>query len=79
MGAEITAIFWGCFAAMRFASIFAAIYVKPIYIMVVSCCISCLGGLILVIYGSQSVLMLQICSALLGFGMASIYATGKII
>ena len=78
-GAEITAIFWGCFAAMRFISIFAAIYLKPIYIMVVSCVVSCFASFILVIDVFQSLFMLQICSAFLGFGMASIYATGKLL
>ena len=43
VGAEITAIFWGSFAAMRFASIFAAIYLRPIYVMVLSCCMSGIG------------------------------------
>ena len=36
-----------------------------------------IGGFILVIYGDKEVLVLQIGSALLGFGMASIFATGK--
>ena len=43
VGAEITAIFWGSFAAMRFASIFAAIYLRPIYVMVLSCFMSGIG------------------------------------
>ena len=44
--------------------------------MLLSCSISCLAMLLLVIYGQESLLMLKIASGLLGFGMASIYATG---
>jgi len=76
IGAEITATFWGCFAAMRFLSIFAAIYLKPIYVMSLSCLVSCIGGILLAIYGDQSVTILWAGSAMLGLGIASIYATG---
>jgi fucose permease len=76
IGAEMTATFWGCFAAMRFLAIFAAIYLKPIYLMSLSCLVSCLSGILLAIYGDQSVTILWVGSAMLGFGMASIYATG---
>ena len=76
IGAEITATFWGCFAAMRFLSIFAAIFLKPIYVMSLSCLVSCIGGILLAIYGDQSVTILWAGSAMLGFGIASIYATG---
>ena len=75
-GAEITATFWGCFAAMRFMSIFAAIFLKPIYVMGLSCLVSCIGGILLVIYGDQDVTVLWASSAMLGLGIASIYATG---
>ena len=75
-GAEITAIFFGCFAAMRFVSIFTAIFLKPIYIMFISCLASSIGCVLLAIFGDQSVSILWVGSALLGFGMASIYATG---
>ena len=76
IGAEITATFWGCFATMRFLSIFAAIYLKPIYVMSLSCLVSCIGGILLAIYGDQSVTILWAGSAMLGLGIASIYATG---
>ena len=76
IGAEITATFWGCFAAMRFLTIFAAIFLKPIYVMSLSCLVSCIGGILLAIYGDQSVTILWAGSAMLGFGIASIYATG---
>ena len=76
IGAGITAMFWGCFAAMRFLAIFAAIYLKPIYVMSLSCLVSCIGGILLAIHGDQSVTILWAGSAMLGLGMASIYATG---
>ena len=76
IGAKITAMFWGCFAAMRFLAIFAAIYLKPIYVMSLSCLVSCVGGIFLTIHGDQSVTILWTGTAMLGFGMASIYATG---
>ena len=75
-GAEITAWFWGCFAAMRFVSIFTAICLNPIYIMCISCLTSCTGGILLAIYGDQSVTILYAGSIMLGLGIASIYATG---
>ena len=75
-GAEITSIFWASFALMRFASIFTSIYLKPIYIMDLSFIVSLIGALALILYGNQILLALQVGSALLGFGMASIYATG---
>ena len=76
IGAGITALFWGCFAAMRFLAIFAAIYLKPIYLMSLSCLVSCVGSILLAIHGDQSVTILWAGSAMLGLGMASIYATG---
>ena len=76
IGAGITAMFWGCFAAMRFLAIFAAIYLKPIYLMSLSCLVSCVGGILLTIHGDQSVTILWAGSGMLGLGMASIYATG---
>ena len=76
IGAGITAMFWGCFAAMRFLAIFAAIYLKPIYLMSLSCLVSCVGGILLAIHGDQSVTILWAGSGMLGIGMASIYATG---
>ena len=77
-GAEITSIFWASFALMRFASIFTSIYLKPIYIMVLSFVVSLIGALALIFYGNEMLLALQVGSALLGFGMASIYATGML-
>lgn len=76
VGSQITATFWGCFAAMRFVSIFTAIFLKPIYVMFVTCLISCIGIVLLVVYGNHSIIILWVGSAMLGLGMASVYATG---
>lgn len=59
-GAFITAIFWGCFAAMRFVAIFAAVKMKPIYIMLLSfvCCL--VGCIPLVIWGETSPMVLKV-------------------
>ena len=75
-GAEITSIFWACFAIMRFASIFTSIYLKPVYVMILSFVLSLVGAVALMCYGNDVLWVLQVGSALLGFGMASIYATG---
>jgi Na+/melibiose symporter-like transporter len=76
VGAQIASTFWGCFAAMRFVSIFAAIFLKPIYVMSMSCLVSIIGSILLVLYGSQSVTILWAGCAMFGFGIASMYATG---
>ena len=76
IGAEITSIFWGSFAFMRFASIFTALYLRPVHMMFLSFGLSLVGAVILVIFANESVLSLQIGSVCLGLGMASIYATG---
>ena len=78
-GARITAIFNGSYAVASFLNIFIAIMLKPIHVMLISCTVSCLASLVLVLYGDQYVLILQIASAFQGFGMAPIYATGKIL
>ena len=76
IGAQITAIFWGFFALMRFLSIFAAIYLQPSIIMVFSCAASIIASIGLAIFAETYPAVLWIGSGILGFGMASIYATG---
>ena len=75
-GAKITAVFWGMFATVRFVAIFAAMKMKTIYIMVASCSLSVAGAFILAVAGNVSTLAMYLASALLGSGMASIYASG---
>ena len=56
VGAQIAATFWGCFAAMRFVSIFAAIFLKPMYVMSMSCLVSTIGSILLVLCGLEIVM-----------------------
>ncbi len=59
-GAYITAIFWGCFAAMRFVAIFAAVKMRPIYIMVVSFAFCLLGAVPLAFWAETSPTLLKV-------------------
>jgi len=73
-GATITAIFWGSFAVSRFVSIFVSFKVKPLHMLVFAFGL-CLGGsIVLAIYGDSSVILLKICSGLMGIGMGPTFA-----
>jgi len=75
-GSDLSAVFWGVFAGSRGVAVPAAIILPPDVIMCISF-ISCIGGsLVLSIYGESSIQVLFACTALMGFGMASIFATG---
>jgi len=75
-GADVTAVFWGTFAATRGLAIFAAIVASPNMIMWTSFTISGIGSTILCIWGDTYPEALYVGTALLGIGMASIFATG---
>ena len=76
IGSQIMATFWGCFAAVRFASIFTSIFVKPIYVLTASCLLSSIGSILLAIFGNKSIILLWTGSAMIGLGLASTYASG---
>jgi fucose permease len=59
-GAFITAIFWGCFATMRFVAIFAAVKLRPIYIMMISFGFCLLGAIPLAIWGDSYPVILKV-------------------
>ena len=59
-GAFITAIFWGCFAVARFLAIFAAVKMRPIYIMLLSFAFCLVGAFPLVIWADKSPLILKV-------------------
>lgn len=61
---------------MRFIAIFAAMKLNPSIIMNFSCITSLIGSIGLFFFADQDLLILQICCGIIGFGMASIYATG---
>ena len=75
-GAQLTAIFWGFFAAMRFVAIFAAIKLNPLIIMVISFVLCLVSSIGMAAFAEYSLIVLQVGAAVLGLGMASIYATG---
>ena len=75
-GARINAIFWGSFAAMRFAAIFIAFKFNALSQMVLSFTLCTFGSIVLAIVGNVYKYVLCIGSAFMGTGMASVYACG---
>ena len=75
-GARVNSIFWGSFAAMRFAAIFIAFKLSALSQMVLSFTLCSLGSIALAIAGNMYKNILCISSALMGTGMASVYACG---
>ena len=69
-GANIAAIFYGSFAFSRAVGIFASMKFKTLHLLVTGLTICMLSGAVLVVYGQQTVLALQICTALMGFGIS---------
>ncbi len=59
-GARLAAIYWANFALMRFLAIFAAVALNPAIIMLLSFVLCLVGGLALVIYAEESLLLLQV-------------------
>ena len=59
-GAELTALFWGSFAMMRFLAIFAAMKIKPIYTISFSFVICIVGSTSMMIYGQSSFQAMQV-------------------
>lgn len=74
--AMVNAAFWGSFAVMRFASIFIAFRINSLYQLMLSFTLCGMGITTLVIAAEQSVYVVYICSAVMGTGMASIWACG---
>ena len=75
-GSNLTAVFWGIFATTRGCAIFVAIIAEPGVIMwssLVSCMV---GSLLLIVWAQSSSVILYTGTALMGVGMASIFATG---
>ena len=75
-GTRLTAIFWGAFSVMRFLAIFAAMKLNPSIIMGLSFVLCIVGTVVLAVWAQASLVVLQVFTGVLGFGMASIYATG---
>jgi len=75
-GSDVTAIFWGTFAATRGLAIPAAIFLNPQEIMTLSCTICLVGATLLSVLGEVYWEVFYVGSAVMGAGMASVYATG---
>ena len=77
-GARVTAVFWGSFASMRFLAIFVAVKLSPFGTLVFSFVMSVVGSTLLAIFGDSSIEALNIFTAFMGIGMASIYASSML-
>ena len=73
---DVSAVFWGTFAAMRGLAVLLAIIARPVLVMWSSFILCLLGSTLLSVWAGQSSLVLYIGTAVLGVGMASIFATG---
>jgi hypothetical protein len=60
-GTQVTAIFSGSFAAMRFLAIFLAVYVNPLFTMLFSFVLCAGSGIALVFVAEKSIAVLQVC------------------
>jgi hypothetical protein len=60
-GTQVTAIFSGSFAAMRFLAIFLAVYVNPLFTMLFSFVLCAGSGIALVFAAEKSIAVLQAC------------------
>jgi len=78
IGARITAVFWGSFAAMRFVAIFISMKLNPLGTLLFSFFMSIVGSTLLAIFAETSVIALGILTAFMGIGMAPIYASSML-
>ena len=78
MGARITAVFWGSFAAMRFIAIFISVKLSPLGTLLFSFFMSIVGWTLLAIFAESTVEALGIFTAFMGIGMAPIYASSML-
>lgn len=75
-GLVVAIVFWGSFAAMRFASIFFSSGFGPITMLGLNFVFCTLGTLLLSSMASHMETALWVGTALLGIGLASIFPTG---
>jgi hypothetical protein len=75
-GLVIAVVFWGSFAAMRFASIFFSSGFCPITMLILNFVFCTLGTVLLSTMASHTETALWVGTALLGIGLASIFPTG---
>ncbi|GIY85279.1 sodium-dependent glucose transporter 1A [Caerostris darwini] len=73
IGSYMTSVFWGSFAAARFASIFLAIWFSNLQMIIFDIVICITGALILVIFGASDIWAVWLATVLLGVGTASFF------
>ncbi|XP_046405156.1 uncharacterized protein LOC124170478 [Ischnura elegans] len=72
----VTALFWGSFAAMRFASIFCASGFSPTSMLIFNFVMCSIGSIILSTLSNEVETALWLGTSFLGIGMASMFPTG---
>ncbi|XP_071453327.1 uncharacterized protein [Hetaerina americana] len=72
----VTALFWGSFAAMRFASIFCASGFSPTSMLIFNFVMCSLGSIILSTLSNEVETALWLGTSFLGIGLASMFPTG---
>ncbi|KAG8236350.1 hypothetical protein J437_LFUL016772 [Ladona fulva] len=75
-GNSLVALFWGSFAAMRFASIFCASGFSPTSMLIFNFLMCSLGSIILSTLSNEMETALWLGTSLLGIGLASMFPTG---
>jgi hypothetical protein len=71
---NLSVIFFVPFALMRFLLIFLAVHLSPMIILLLSLILSSFGSLAILVFGGTFLVGLQIGTALLGFGFASLFS-----
>jgi FHS family Na+ dependent glucose MFS transporter 1 len=75
-GSLLTSVFWGSFAAARGLAIFLAKCLTPPVMIIIDLVIVIFALIGLVMGAESSDVVMWVCTALLGIGMASIFPTG---
>ena len=77
-GAMVTSAFWATFTGGRALGIVLVKYISPVIILFTDIILSVLALLPLLYPGDLPPVILWICSVVLGFGISTIFATGKL-
>ena len=75
-GAYVTTVYWGTFAIARFLSIFLAVHLNPMLTHSISLTLCLSGSIGLMFLAEHSLLALEILAAIIGCGVAPLFATG---
>ena len=72
--AFLSVIFFVPFSLMRFLLIFLSLYLSPIIVLLLSLMMSSFGSLVIIVFGEIHLLCLQVGTAMLGLGLASLFS-----